>query len=755
MHTTNGVRLAILLCLILVGSLNIDTPVRVTNASLQPAILSQFTSTEKLRNLRATRPRDERRTRALEAYGRLPIRFEANATDSQIKFLSRGSGYNLLLTSKEAVLALNKSKSKSKNSFEAGPAIRMKFAGANPQPQLEGLSAYSGRSNYFIGNDPGKWRRNVLNYEKVRYRNLYPGTDLVYYGNQQQIEYDFVVTPGADPGSIKLDFDGVSQIRVDDGGDLVLKAGENEVRQHKAVAYQEVDGRRREIASRYLLGEGGEVSFEIGAYDRSRPLVIDPVLSYSTFLGRSGDESANAICVDEAGNAYVTGYTLSPDFPTRNPLQAEYGNGDAFVIKLNPAGSDIIFSTFIGGSNEYDQGDDIALDEAGNIFLAGVTQSSNFPAINAIQPAFGGGGQDFFVAKLASDGSRLIFSTYLGGSDAEYSRARLAVDGNGDVSVTGNTQSTNFPTANAFQSVHAPGTVGFPFPYPFPPRLNQDAIVTKIKSDGSELVFSTYLGGSLDDRGLDLAIDSNENIYVVGYAGSSDFPVARPLQATNGGSTDAFLAKFDKSGALILSTYFGGISSDYGQAISLDGAGNIYLLGMTSSSNFPTASALHSTLSGGSDLFVAKLNSTASTVLYSTYLGGSNNEGAADLKVDAQGNAYITGMTSSNDFPTVNASQTVRDPGGRCRLPNYTSPADAFIAQLDASGSRLVYSSYLGGQCADSGMGIAIDKVGSIYVVGQTASSNFPTTPGAFQTTSYVRTDSNIYRDAFILKIGN
>jgi Beta-propeller repeat len=745
MHAKNGVRLAILICMIVAGLFNLDRPIRITNTSLQPALLSKSPSirTEK--------------ARALEAYGKLPIRFEANAgqTADQVKFLSRGSGYNLLLTSNEAILAL--SKSKSKNQVEPGPVIKMKFAGANPEPQLEGLGAFSGRSNYFIGNDPSKWRRDVLNYEKIRYRNIYPGTDLVYYGNQQQIEYDFVVTAGADPNLIKLDFDGVSQIRVDDGGDLVLNAGENEVRQHKAVVYQEVDGRREEIASRYLLGKGGEVSFEIGAYDRSRPLVIDPVLSYSTFLGRNDDESANAIYVDEAGNAYVTGYTFSLDFPTEAPLQVtNSGNGDAFVIKLNPAGSDIIFSTFLGGSDDFEQGDDIALDEEGNIFLAGPTQSNDFPTVNAIQPAFGGGGQDFFVAKLASDGSRLIFSTYLGGGDAEYSRVRLAVDGSGDVCVTGNTQSINFPTANAFQPVHAPGRIVSPFPFPFPStRMNQDAIVTKIKGDGSALSFSTYLGGSGDDRGLDLAIDGNGDIHLVGFAGSIDFPTADSLQPKKAGAVDAFISKFDRNGSLIFSTYFGGSSSDYGQAISLDGAGNIYLLGDTYSTNFPTLSPLDSTLSGSSDLFVAKLNPTASAILYSTYLGGSNSEEAADLKVDATGNAYITGLTSSNDFPTVNAIQTVLDPGSPCPQLYYFTPSDAIIAKLDALGSRLIYSSYLGGQCSDRGEGIAIDRFGSAYVVGSTASANFPTTPGAFQTIPYLPQPSNIVRDAFILKIGN
>jgi beta-propeller repeat-containing protein len=603
-----------------------------------------------------------------------------------------------------------------------------------------------------------------VNYDKIRYHNIYPGTDLVYYGNQQQIEYDFVVAPGADPDAIKLDFDGASRIRVDEGGDLVLNAGDSEVRQRKAVVYQEVEGRRQEIASRYQLKEGDAVSFEIGAYDRSRPLVIDPVLSYSTFLGRYGYEGVNSIALDEAGNAYITGITNSLDFPTKDPLQAGFGGDyDGFVIKLNPEVSNLIFSTYFGG-NARDEGSDIKLDAEGSIFLIGQTYSNNFPTVNAIQPTYAGNG-DAFVAKLANDGSALIFSTYLGGANdvtltaangADYGES-LEVEGSGDICLTGYTSSINFPTVNPFQPVHAPGTYVDPLRIFGSPYFNQDAFVAKLKGDGSALVFSTYLGGTSNEQGQGLAIDVNGDIYVTGNTLSINFPTANSLQSANGGG-DAFIVKFDRNGSLIYSTYLGGSFSDSGRAVSLDGEGNVYLVGTTWSSNFPTVSPLYPTLSGNSDIFVVKLNRAGSTIIKSTYLGGTGLESGRGLKIDGQGNVYITGTTQSSDFPTVNAIQNVLNPGKGCSIQLGAPPSDAILVKLDASVSRLAYSSYIGGACGDDPKAIAIDRSGSAYVVGSTASANFPITPGAFQNTFFNpdnTPEGSNYREGFIFKIGN
>jgi hypothetical protein len=764
-HAGNTIRLAISIALILSGLFSLDRSGETINTLLQPRSPSNSPAAGKIYKellYGGARPvADERsRARVREAYVKLPLRFEANAgqTDPQVEFLSRGSGYNLYLTQAEAVLALSNRKSKT----DAGPqsVVRMKFAGANPEPQLEGADALPGKSNYLIGNDPSKWRQNVASYEKVRYRSVYPGIDLIYYGNQQQLEYDFVVGAGADPNAIKLDFDGVKQIRVDDQGDLVLNTGDAEVRQNKPVTYQEVDGSRQEIASQYVLGESGEVGFKIGAYDRSRPLVIDPVLSYSTFLGRSADDLPEDIDVDAAGNAYVTGFTESLDFPTKDPIQTGLsGVSDAFVIKLNPDGSDLVFSTFLGGSNS-ESGSGIVVDSGGNVCVIGRTESTDFPTVNPLQPA-SAGGADVFVAKLKGDGSGFIFSTYLGGSDDEFGRA-LKVDGSGDIYMTGYTASTNFPTVNAFQPARADGIPNpcIPFPFPsncIPPVYTgfEDVFVAKLKGDGSALVFSTYMGGRKEDDGQGLAIDNNGDIYVTGLTASTDFPTAYPLQPAKAGGGDAFVAKFDTNGALVYSTYFGGSSSDLGATISVDGAGNVYLLMYTYSPNLPTVNPLKSTLTGGTDLFVAKLDRTGSAILYSTYLGGSNLEGTGDMKVDSQGNAYITGYTASADFPVVNAIQPTLNPGAICSFPsgNYSEGRlDAFITKLDASGSGLIYSTYLGGRCGEMGLAIAIGGSGKVYVAGRTRSNDFPITPGAFQNvlSSPLRVTD---REAFILRI--
>jgi beta-propeller repeat-containing protein len=765
----NVIRLAISIPLTLNVLFSLDSSSGAIKTSHQPR--SPIIST----NTRTTTITDEKnRDRVREAYGKLPLRFEANAgqTDSQVKFISRGSGYTLFLAQDEAVLALSNRSSKDK--AESKSVIRMKCSGANPVPQVEGADALPGTSNYLIGNDPSKWRQNVASYEKVRYQSVYPGIDLIYYGNQRQLEYDFVVAAGADPNVIRLDFDGVRQIHVDDSGNLILNAGDAEVRQHKAVVYQEVNGRRQEIASQYALAKNGEVSFKIGQYDRSLPLVIDPVLSYATFLGGNDNESADAIALDVAGNAYVTGYTRSMDFPIKNPLQAEKATfvDAAFVVKLTPDGTDLIFSTYLGGEG-LTQGTGIAVDGVGNVWVTGTTSANNFPTVNPLQPAVAGV-VDIFVTKLKGNGSAILFSTYLGGSSID-NDGSLKVDRQGDILLTGFTSSTNFPTVNAFQPAHANTIITPCAPFPLPPlgcvRLpyngSEDAFVAKLKGDGSALVFSTYLGGSRGDAPQDLAVDGDGNIYVIGVTGSLDFPTADPLQAANAGYSDpnafnsniaydAFVTKFNANGALIYSTYFGGSSNDFGRSISLDGSGNVYLLGQTASPNFPTVAPLKSTLSGNTDIFVAKLNQTGSAILYSTYLGGSSFEEAGELKVDAQGNAYITGDTQSTDFPTVNAIQPVLNPGGPCRTftGNTVPHNDVVVAKLGVGGSSLVYSTFLGGSCPEIGKAIAIDSFGRAYVAGWTTSDNFPVTPGAFQKV-LTPPDFASHLDSFIIKIGD
>src|SRR6202521_1982121 len=438
--------------------------------------------------------------RILDSYGKLPLSFEANhgQTDSRVKFLSRTGGYSLFLTGDEAVLTLSGSKANTHKAKIAGTArtlqsdmaapksvgmLRMKLCNANPAARVTGVDELAGTSNYFIGNDPTKWRTNVPTYAKVKYEGIYSGIDLVYYGNQRQLEYDFIVAPGADPRRIAFDIRGAKRIRQDRRGDLVFKMGDGEIRWHKPVVYQEKDGARQLVAARYAITNRNRVGFEVAEYDARRPLYIDPVtdpLIYSTYLGGNLNDTGFGIAVDGVGNAYVTGITYSSNFPTMDPLQpANDGGGDAFVSKIAPSGSALVYSTYIGGSG-YDLGYGIAVDSAGNAYVTGVTGSTNFPTMNPLQPAFGGGNDDAFVAKLNPSGSALVYSTYLGGSGDDFAGG-IAVDSAGNAYLEGRTTSTNFPTMNPLQATNGGGA---------------DAFVVKLNSAGSALVYSTYLGGS-------------------------------------------------------------------------------------------------------------------------------------------------------------------------------------------------------------------------------------------------------------------
>jgi hypothetical protein len=673
--------------------------------------------------------------RILDSYGKLPLAFEANhgQTDGRVKFLLRTGGYSLFLTKDEAVLALSGKKTSTNKAKMAGAAhslqsgmaaskvggvLRMRLRNANPATKVTGMDELAGTSNYFIGNDPAKWRTNVPTYAKVKYEGIYSGIDLVYYGNQRQVEYDFIVAPGADPHRIAFDVRGAKRVCRDQHGDLVLKMGEGEIRWHKPVAYQETNGTRHEITAHYSITNTSLVGFVVAKYDASRPLYIDPLI-YSTYLGGSNTDSGSGVAVDSAGNAYVIGYTNSTNFPTTNPLQPANGGGyDVFVSKINPTGSALVYSTYLGGSND-DIGWAIAVDSLGNAYLTGDTYSTDFPTINPLQPTYGGGMRDAFVAKINPAGSTLAYSTYLGGSGDD-TCGGIAVDSAGNAYVACATASTNFPTMNPLQPTYGGG--------------NYDAAIAKLNPTGSALVYSTYLGGSGDDDGFGIALDTAGNSYVTGYTTSTNFPTMNPLQPAYGGNGDAFVAMINSAGsALVYSTYLGGSSFDQGGGIAVDSAGNAYVTGQTGSANFPvTPGAFQTTGLGG---FVAKLNPTGSALVYSTYLDGS---GPSAIAVDSSGNAYVTGDAGSNDFPLMNPLQPYGGGG-----------YDAFVTKFNASGSALIYSTYLGGSELDFGYGIAVDSAGNPYVTGFTTSTNFPTR-NPLQPTygggSY---------DAFVTKIGN
>ncbi len=689
----------------------------------------------------------------------MPLQFEANhgQVDSQVKFLARGSGYTLFLTPTESVMVLQQREARAETTqipVNGAPAsikpasfkqavVRMSLEGANPSPAIEGVEPLPGIVNYFIGNEPDKWQTNIPTYAKVQYQEAYSGINVAYYGNQGKLEYDFIVAPGADPGQIKLAFDGTSDIRVAASGDLLLTTTLGEVRLQKPVVYQlEMDGHKTLVAGQYVMGADSasfhasrttnhEVRIQLAAYDQTKPLVIDPVLLFSTHLGGNGPDGGRGIAVDANRNMYVTGLTASVDFPTLNPLQTSYGGGnlDAFVTKLNAAGA-LVYSTYLGGSGvEYGfevafpmnlnyGGPGIAVDMAGNAYVAGTTQSTNFPTLNANQPVngnfFGGAADDAFVTKLSPTGG-LVYSTYLGGDSSDYGFA-IAVDSQQNAYVTGQT-SGGFPVFNTpffclNQCINPPAT---------------DAFVTKFSPTGG-LITSGVFGGGLSETGTGIAVDGLGTVYLVGITTTNlAFSTLNASQVTYGGNGDAFVAKLDLSTGVDWVTYLGGGAGDFGKGIALDASGNVYVTGETNSADFPTVNASQATGGGdfsvgGSDAFVAKYTSSG-VRLYSTYLGGGNYDTGNGIAADAAGNAYVTGQTASADFPILNASQPTY--GGTTVAGSNTDRGDAFVTKFNAAGARL-YSTYLGGDGTEKGYGIAVDTLGNAHVTGETWSSNFP-----------------------------
>ncbi|HEY3128758.1 MAG TPA: SBBP repeat-containing protein, partial [Acidobacteriota bacterium] len=639
------------------------------------------------------KPQHSAQSRLDAAYNRLPISFEANQgqTDSSVKFVSRGPGYSLFLTSSQAVLRLPRdldqklkqeygdnltaaarrftlpserggNDARTRASVQADAILRIKFLNANHAAAVAGVDNLSARSNYFVGDDPQKWRANIQQYSRVEYRRLYPGIDLIFHGDGRQLEFDFAVAPGGDPSKIRVALQGADRITLASSGDLDIQIADQALRLHKPLVYQDVRGVKNTVAAKYRILGHGQINIDVAPYDHRDPLLIDPQLSYSALLGGRFESQANAIAVDAAGNAYVTGTTFAGDFPTVAPLQATKGlSSDVFITKISPSGT-LVYSTFLGGGLA-DEGRGIALDPSGNIYVTGTTQSTNFPVMNAFQPTSRGGFREAFVAKLNATGSALVYSSYIGGSDQEIATA-IAVDLAGNAYLTGYTQSADFPTtAGAFQTAFGGGTC-------FTNRPCADAFVTKIASNGA-LIYSTFLGGS-----------DNENL---------DF----------------------------LSNPVGGIAADT--------SGNAYVTGLTSSKNFPTRSPLQAAPNGFADVFVAKLNPTGSALLYSTYLGGRDDDIGRAITVDSAGNAFLTGSTVSPEFPTVNPAQAAYGGIGSSFSSNAPSSGDAFVVKIDRTGAAIVYSTFLGGVSDEGGYGIAVDSSGAAYVTGFTDSPNFPT----------------------------
>jgi hypothetical protein len=756
-----------------------------------------------------------------EAYSKLPLSFEENQgqTAPEVRYVSHGSGYELFLTPQEAVLALRhdappdlsplhraasiRALRKARGAGQM-TAIRMHLEGANPESQITGMDRLPARINYFIGNDPKKWHTDVPSYTRVKYAGIYPGVDLIFYGNQRRLEYDFVVAPGADPEAIALKVDGARKIRVNSGGDLVLNVPGGEVLLQKPVVYQQVKGERREIASSYVIGTDHRVTFAVADYERSEPLVLDPVLNYSTYLGGSGDDSGVAIAVDAAGDAFIAGQTRSTDFPPGahgavRPSPA--GNmGASFVAELNPAGTQLLYSSYLAGttSNAFEQAFGIAVDTSGKIYVAGLTYAIDFPTNSTIpgfKPATSASNANgtSYIAKLdpaLSGNASLVYSSYIGGTDGtallggDVGQA-IAVDSsnpaNGIVYVAGYTDSTpgsgiqNFPVMNGFQTTLK--------------CTDGNAFLTKIdttKSGSASLLYSTYLGGTcansattlnFGEEAFGVAIGAAGNAYLAGVTSSTDFPTFgnahQPTVPTGNTRGAAFVTQIDttQSGAAsgISSTYLGGATFDQAYAIAL-GPGNVaYVTGTTDSLDFPVTPKPGAfdttgppTGSGTGKAFVSLIDTTLAAVpslKYSTFLGGTNNDTGFGIRVDAQGNAYVGGTTSSMDFPKVSGVggfEATYPPGAL---------SVGFISKLNPGGNGtadLSYSTYFGGSGNNSAGGgsdhifaIAIDtsNPANAYVTGQTYSTAatfpvFPTTaPTAFQTTL------NGTSDAFVAKL--
>ncbi len=711
------------------------------------------------------------KARLVESYGKLPLRFEANygQTDESVKFLSRGSGYGLYLRAQEAVLTLHKPVGGDHGS-QSGPGggdakaearsatdvVRMQLAGANGKAEPVGADLMPGTANYMLGNDPAQWHTNVPTFGKVRYAGIYPGVDLVYYGNQQQLEYDFVVAPGASAEPIRLHFAGARQVWLDGEGNLVIVAEDGRIAFHKPVVYQLVEGRRRPVAGRFRLLADSSAGFAVGRYDHAKALVIDPTLVYSTYLGGSGQDSVAAIAVDSSGAAYVTGSTSSTDFPvTPGAVQVVYKESTAFVSKLNPSGTALLYSTYLGGSGTSygDSGTSIAVDSAGEATVTGSTYASNFPvtagAFQTTNKAAANSAATGFVAKLNSSGTKLLYSTYLGGSETDTPYA-VALDPAGDAFISGAAYSTNFPvTTGAYQSTNKSAAV-----------YGWNDFVTKLNPTGSGLVFSTYLGGSGEFYGsggdilVAAAKDASGDVFVSGSAFSTDFPVTTGAYQTSNKEaasqgSNLTLTKLNSTGTkLIYSTYLGGSGAGYhgdvANGLAVDKSGNAYLSGTTYESNFPvTTGAFQRTNKGAanglSTCFVSKMNPAGTALVYSTYVGGSGfnyGDAAYGLALDGSGDVYFTGTTGSGDFPvTSNAFQTTN--------PAFYNGNSVFLTELNAAGTGLVYSTYMGGSTSfgDTGYQVALGSGGAVYLAGFTNATNFPVTGAAFQAGNNSRSD--------------
>ncbi len=672
----------------------------------------------------------EARPAVVARFGEMPLRFEQNVGQTSERFdsLARGPGYAVYVAGGEMRIALrtaaargdspvrgagNTQRKKARGEGEGMSATMLQFTlrGANAKAEKQFSVPLEGATNYMQGRDPAGWHLNVPSYAKLEYRAIYPGVDVIYHGDRRQLEHDFVIAPGSDPKVIEWAVSGLDKMEVNTAGDLNLLTKAGLLRMPKAIAYQNLPSGRKEVTVDYELRGTNRVGFTLGIYDSSVPLVIDPVLYYSTFLGGSDYDEAYGVAVDGTGNAYVTGVTFSTNFPTAAALRpGKSADGDAFVAKLNPAGSALVYCTYLGG-NGYDEGGAIAVDGTGAAYVAGLTYSTNFPLQSAAQN-FNAGGGDAFLTKIASNGASLVYSTYLG--DTGYDAASAVAVSSAGIAIIGGTRE-------------------------IPTHPDSDGFVAKFTTAGSAITYNKTVGGTGADAVYGVAMDTAGNAYLTGETESRDFPLtAGAYDVTYNGAGDAFIAKLNSSGTTYqYSTFLGGSRAEKAYAIAVDTAGNAYVTGETESSDFPLVSAYQSALHTGGDAFVTKLNTTGTALVYSTCFGGANLDFGTGIAVDAGNAAHVTGYTASLDFPSVRSSQAANGGGG-----------DAFVARFVAAGNTLIYSTFVGGTDTDYANAIAVDSSQVSYIAGYTVSADYP---------RYLPLQ-NIYggvADAFVTKIGN
>jgi len=671
--------------------------------------------------------------------GGLPLRFEENIgqTDESVRWIARSPGMTLFLTGTDAVFALAEPhvlpRTKTiPNIAQPSPepvegrVIRMRAVGVYSTAEPSPGERLPGVTNYFLGDDPSRWRTGARSFASVRYRGVYDGVDLVYYGSGGAIEYDFEVAPGADPSEIVLAFDGAESVEVTEDGTLVLRAGPCELRQAVPKIYQPSETGPARVEGGFAVDVDGLVRFEVGAFDSALPLVIDPVVAYSTYLGGNAGDSVLDVKVDGWGNVYLAGNTTSADFPRLHAPWTYQGARDAFVTVLGRAGAALVYSTHIGGgADEFALA--LGLGPDGAVYIAGETNSANYPTVNAIETDAGNAGADVFVSKIDPTGASLVYSTYLGGNGEEIAAA-LAVDGGGGVYVVGETDSNDYPTTvGALQRTRGG---------------DSDAFATRIGPSGTTLVYSTYVGGDGYDSASGVDVTSSGEAVLAGLAGSADFPLESPLQDTLApGSFHGFALKLSPAGtSLRYSTYLGGDLDDYATDVALATDGAAVVVGWTIGPTFPTHDAIYGTAGGNIDGFALELAPDGDALRFSTFLPGDQDDEPRGVAIGPDGRIYVAGDTNSGNYPTVNALYADPDPG----LEGY----DAFATCLSSTGRSVVYSTYLGGTEGEFCNSLAVDGSGGAYVVGSTPSANFPTV-GPYQ--AHLRGVS----DGFVAKIAN